>query len=34
MALRKIITLENEILRKVSKPVVNFDEGLCTCLMI
>lgn len=28
MALRKIITLENEILRKVSKPVTRFDENL------
>ena len=28
MALRKILTEENEILRKVSKKVVNFDENL------
>ena len=28
MALRKIITLENEILRKVSKLVTRFDENL------
>ena len=28
MALRKIITLENEILRKTSKQVVKFDESL------
>ncbi len=28
MALRKIITLENETLRKVSKPVKFFDESL------
>lgn len=32
MSLRKIITLENEILRKVSKPVVKFDEGLWNLL--
>ena len=28
MALRKIITIENDILRKVSKPVTRFDESL------
>ena len=28
MALRKIITQENDILRKVSKPVTRFDESL------
>ena len=28
MALRKILTQENEILHKTAKPVVNFDENL------
>lgn len=28
MAIRKIITQENELLRKVSKPVTKFDESL------
>jgi len=28
VALRKILTQENEILRKVSKPVVKFDDNL------
>ncbi len=28
MATRKIITQENEILRKISKPIKNFDEDL------
>ena len=32
MALRKIITLENEILRKTSKQVVKFDESLWNLL--
>ncbi len=28
MAIRKIITLENDMLRKISKPVTKFDESL------
>ena len=32
MALRKILTQENEILHKVCKPVVRFDENLFTLL--
>ena len=28
MAQRKIITIENDILRKISKPVTRFDESL------
>ena len=32
MAIRNIITSENEILRKVSKPIKVFDENLATLL--
>ena len=32
MAIRKIVTLGDDVLRKISRPVVKFDEKLCQLL--